>query len=59
MHRILSQWVGIAQSAQWLATGWTVWGLDPGGGEIFCTHPDWSWGSPILLYDYQVLPWGG
>jgi len=19
--------------------------LNPGGSEIFCTHPDWSWGS--------------
>ena len=33
-----------------LAMGWTVQGLNPAGGEIFCTCPDWSWGPPSLLY---------
>ena len=23
-----------------LATGWTVWGSNPGGGEVFRTRPD-------------------
>jgi hypothetical protein len=31
---------GIRQSVQRLATGWTVRGLNPGGGEIFSTCPD-------------------
>ena len=35
--------------------GWTVWGSNPGGGEIFHTHPDQPWGPPSLLYNgYQV-----
>jgi len=37
--------VGIA------TTGWMVWGLNPGGGEIFRTCPDWPWGPPSLLYN--------
>jgi len=37
----------------------TYYGLEsPGiesGGGIFCTHPDWPWGPPSLLYNgYQV-----
>jgi hypothetical protein len=41
--------VGILQ----LATGWTVRGSNPGGGEIF------HWGQPSLLYNgYRVCPWG-
>ena len=37
--KIYSQWAAIAQSVQRLATGWTVRGSKPGGGEIFriCT----------------------
>ena len=46
----------IAQSVQRLATGWTVRGPNPGGGEIFRTCPDRSWGPPSLLYKgYQVF----
>jgi len=30
-------WAGTAQSVQRLATGWTVRGSNPGGGEIFRT----------------------
>ena len=30
---------------QWLATGWTVLGSNPGGGEIFRTRPHRPWGS--------------
>jgi len=42
-----------------LATGWTVWGSNPSGGEIFCTCLDWPWGPPSLLYNgYQVFPRG-
>jgi hypothetical protein len=46
---------GIAQSVQGLATGWTVRGSNPGGGEIFRSRPDWPWGPPSLLYNgYRV-----
>jgi hypothetical protein len=30
----------VAQSVQRPAMGWTVWRLNPGGGEIFRTRPD-------------------
>jgi hypothetical protein len=36
--------VGIA-----IATAWTVWGMNPGGGEIFGTRTNRSWGPPSLL----------
>jgi hypothetical protein len=42
---------GIAQSVLRLATGWTVRGSNPSGGEIFCTHADRPWGPPSLLYN--------
>ena len=36
-----------------------VRGSNPGGGEIFRTCPDQSWGPPILLYNgYRVFPGG-
>ena len=43
-------------SVQWiyeiiLISGWTVQGLNPGGGEIFCTHSHLSWSPPSLLYN--------
>ena len=40
------------------ATGWTVRGSNPSGGEIFHTCPVWPWGpSPSLLYNgYWVFP---
>ena len=48
-------WAGIAQSVYRLAMGWTVWGSNPGGGEIFLTRPDRPWGPPSLLYNgYRV-----
>ena len=38
-----------------LATGWTVRGSNPGGGEIFLTCPYRPWGSPSLLHNgYRV-----
>jgi hypothetical protein len=38
-----------------IATGWTVRGSNPGGGDIFRTRPDRPWGLPSLLYnEYQV-----
>jgi hypothetical protein len=43
-----------------MATGWTVRGSNSGGGgEIFHTCPDLSWGPPSLLYNgYRVFPGG-
>jgi len=33
--------------------------LNPGGGEIFRTCPDWLWGPPSLLYNgYWVFSGG-
>ena len=29
-------------------------GSNLGGDETFCTFPDRPWGSPTLLYEYQV-----
>ena len=49
----------VAQSVQRLATGWTVRGSNPGGGEIFRTCPDWPWGPPSLLYNGYRLFQGG
>jgi hypothetical protein len=47
----------VAQSVLRLATGWTVWGSNPGGGEIFRTCPDRPWGPASLLYNgYGVFP---
>ena len=42
---------GIAQSVQWLATGWTVRGSKAGEGEIFRTRPGRPWGPSNLLYN--------
>jgi len=42
-----------------LATGWTVRGSNPGGGEIFRTCPNRPWGPPSFLYNaYRVFPGG-
>jgi hypothetical protein len=36
---------------------WTVQGLNPSGGKIFCTCPDQPWNPPSLLYNgYRVFP---
>ena len=44
-----------SQSVQRLAAGWTSGGLNPGGGQIFRTRPDLSWGPTSLLYnEYRV-----
>jgi len=49
----------IAQSVQRLATGWTVRGSNPGGGEIFRTRPD-RLRVPTSFLDngYRVFPGG-
>jgi hypothetical protein len=44
-----SWWGVIAQSAQRLATGWTVWGSNPGGDDILRICPDRPCGPPSLL----------
>jgi len=42
-----------------LPTGWTVRETNPGGGEIFRTCPDPSWGQSSLLYNgYRFFPGG-
>jgi hypothetical protein len=42
-----------------LATGWTVRGSNPGGGEIFRNCPDRPWGPPCLPRNgYRVFPGG-
>jgi hypothetical protein len=41
----------VAQSVWRLATGWTVWGSNPGAGEIFRICPDQPWGPPSPLYN--------
>jgi hypothetical protein len=42
-----------------LATGWTVRGSNPGGCEIFRSHPDLPWGPTRLLYNgYRVFSGG-
>jgi hypothetical protein len=47
---------GIGQSLQWLATGWTVRGSNPGRGEILRTRPGRLWGPTNLLYNgYRVF----
>jgi len=46
-------------TVQIYATGWTVRGSNPGGGEIFCTRSDLPWDQPSLLYNgYQTFPGG-
>ena len=42
-----------------IATGWTVRGSNPGGGENLRTCPDRPWGPPSVLYNgYRVFPGG-
>ena len=60
-NQALYSYVGrVAWSVQRLATGWTVRGLNlGGGGEIFRPCPDRPWGPPSLLYNgYRVFPGG-
>ena len=46
------EWAGIVQSVQRLATGWTVLGSNPGGGEIFRTRQD-----PALGHTPPPIQW--
>jgi len=47
----------VAQSVQRLATGWTVRGSNPGGGEIFPHLSRPVLGPPSLLYSgYRFFP---
>jgi len=49
----------VALSVHQLATGWTVRGSNPGGGEIFRTCSDMPWGPPSLLHNgFRVFPGG-
>jgi hypothetical protein len=49
----------VAQLVQRLATGWTVGGSNPGGGDIFRSCPDRPWGPPSLLYHVYLAFAGG
>ena len=31
------------------------WGSNPGGGEIFCIHPDRRWGQPSLRVSFPEV----
>ena len=54
-----SLWAAIAQSVYQLATGWTVRGTNPVGGEIFRTRPLRPWVPPSPLYNgYRFFPGG-
>jgi len=57
---MLAVFLGILSiSSHYLATGWTVRGSNPGGGEIFLTRPDRPWGPPSRLYKgHRVFPGG-
>jgi len=47
------------QSVERLATGWTVRGSNPDGGDVFRTRPDRLWGPSSFLCDgYRVFPGG-
>ena len=39
---------GIAQSVQQLATGWTVWGSNPGGGTGNLLYKEYCSSFPVL-----------
>ena len=52
-------WAGIAQSVWRLATGCTVRGSNPDGGDIFSTRPDRPWGPPSFLYNVYRAFLGG
>ena len=53
------KWAGITQSAKRLAVVWTIRGSNPGGSEIFHTHPDRPWGPPSLVYQWYWVPFPG
>jgi hypothetical protein len=45
----------IGMFTEFKATGWTVRGSNPSGGEILRSRPGWLWGPPSLLYNgYRV-----
>jgi hypothetical protein len=53
----LLMWAGIAQPVLWLAMGWMVRGLNPGGDNICCTRPEWPWDPPSLQKNgYRLSP---
>jgi hypothetical protein len=51
--------VGIARSVYRLATICTIRGSNPGGDEIFRTHPERPWGPHSLLYNRYRVSAGG
>ena len=58
-HSSLDHVGRIAQSVQRLATGWTVRGSNPGGGETFRTCPDRPWAyPPSCIMGTRSIPGG-
>jgi hypothetical protein len=55
IHSNIILWAAIAQSVQWLATGYAVQGSNPGCGEISRTRPDRPWGSPSFFYNRYLV----
>ena len=51
--------VGVAQSVQQLATGWTVRGSNSVEGQIFRFRLDWPWGPPSLLCNGHQISFPG
>ena len=49
----------LAQSVQRIATGRTVRGSNPSGGEIFRTRPDQPWSPPSLLHNWYSVSFPG
>jgi hypothetical protein len=47
--------VVIAMLVQWLATGWTVRGSNPIGGEVFRIRLGRPWGPLALLYNWYLV----
>jgi hypothetical protein len=56
-HKLSGLPVGrVSYLVERLSTGWTVRGSNTGGGEIFRTCSNRTWGPPSLLYNgYRVL----
>ena len=49
----------LLNSFEYVPTGWTVRGSNPGGGKFFLTGPNGHCGPPSLLYNrYRVFPGG-
>ena len=52
----MSQHIGYGHTWHASATGWTVRGSNPRGGDISLTWPDWPWGHQYN--GYRIFPGG-